>query len=175
MADPEFTLATGMRPNSIYIVVGRKACTTHLEEAHTAIGRPTPIRPPRVKSADLLRPVVVRSRSVGSPSATVNRSPIAFSFSAVFVSSAGPAVRRRTQHLSRLSLRVAKGRSRGDSCGLETHSGPHAGLLMTSDVACARPLSPGSGEGQPIPGTRVHGGEESGRPIKRTRCWTTGS
>jgi hypothetical protein len=36
---------------------------------------------------------------------------------------------------------------------------------MTSDVACARPLSPGSGEGQPIPGTRVRGGEESGRPI----------
>ena len=36
---------------------------------------------------------------------------------------------------------------------------------MTSDVACARPLSPGSGEGQPIPGTRVRGGGESGRPI----------
>jgi hypothetical protein len=41
---------------------------------------------------------------------------------------------------------------------------------MTSDVACARPLSPGSGEGQPIPGTRVRGGGESGRPIKRARC-----
>ena len=37
---------------------------------------------------------------------------------------------------------------------------------MTSDVAAkARPLSPGSGEGWPIPGTRVRGGEESGRPI----------
>jgi hypothetical protein len=36
---------------------------------------------------------------------------------------------------------------------------------MTSDVAYARPLSPGSGEGQPIPGTRVCGEEESGRPI----------
>jgi len=36
---------------------------------------------------------------------------------------------------------------------------------MTSDVACARPLSPGSGEGQPIPGTRVRRRAESGRPI----------
>jgi hypothetical protein len=69
-----------------------------------------PISPPRVKSADLLRPVVVRSRSVGSPSAALNRTPIAFSFSAIFVSSAGPASRRRTQDLSRLSLRVAKGK-----------------------------------------------------------------
>ena len=46
---------------------------------------------------------------------------------------------------------MAKGESGGAaSRGLETHSVPHAGLLMTSDVACARPLSPGSGEGQPI-------------------------
>ena len=29
-------------------------------------------------------------------------------------------------------------------------------------------MSPGSGEGQPIPGTRVRGGEESGRPINRS-------
>ena len=36
---------------------------------------------------------------------------------------------------------------------------------MTSDVAGARSLSPGSGEGQPIPGTRVRGEGESGRPI----------
>jgi hypothetical protein len=41
---------------------------------------------------------------------------------------------------------------------------------MTSDVAGARPLSPGSGEGQPIPGARVHNEGESGRPIKRARC-----
>jgi hypothetical protein len=34
---------------------------------------------------------------------------------------------------------------------------------MTSDVACARPLSPGSGEGRRL---RDHGGEESGCPIK---------
>jgi hypothetical protein len=33
---------------------------------------------------------------------------------------------------------------------------------MTSDVACARPLSPGSGEGQPIPGPCVCGEGESG-------------
>ena len=31
----------------------------------------------------------------------------------------------------------------------------------------ARPLSPDSGEEQPIPGTRVRGGGESGRPIIR--------
>jgi hypothetical protein len=34
---------------------------------------------------------------------------------------------------------------------------------MTSDVAGARPLSPGSGKGQRI--LRTHGREESGRPI----------
>jgi hypothetical protein len=42
---------------------------------------------------------------------------------------------------------------------------PHTGLLMTSDVAGARPLSPGSGEGRPRSTPR--GDEESGRPIKR--------
>ena len=35
------------------------------------------------------------------------------------------------------------------SRGLETQSCPRTGLLMTIDVACARPLSPGSGEGPP--------------------------
>ena len=60
---------------------------------------------------------------------------------------------------------MAKGESGGAaSRGLETHSGPHTGLLMTGDVACARPLSPGSGEGPRIPGTRVRRGEESGVP-----------
>ena len=44
---------------------------------------------------------------------------------------------------------------------------------MTSDVAGARPLSPGSGEEQPLSGTR--GREESGRPINRARCRTCGS
>jgi len=38
-----------------------------------------------------------------------------------------------------------------DPRGLETHSGPHTGLLKMSDVARARPLSPGSGEGQRLP------------------------
>ena len=44
---------------------------------------------------------------------------------------------------------------------------------MTSDVAGARPLSPGSGEEQPLSGTR--GREESGRPINRARGRTCGS
>ena len=89
-----------------------------------------------------------------------------FPFSAFFVSSAGFHPKAgQTQHLLRLKLRVAKRTGRVDPRGLETHAGPHTGLLMTSDVACARPLSPGSGEGQPIPGTRVRGEGESGRPI----------
>ena len=49
-----------------------------------------------------------------------------------------------------IEARASPGRSAradGDSRGLETHSGPHTGLLMTSDVAHARPLSPDSGEG----------------------------
>jgi len=53
----------------------------------------------------------------------------------------------RSQHLLRLTLRVATCERRRDARGLETHPGPHTGLLMTSDVAHARPLSPDSGEG----------------------------
>jgi hypothetical protein len=56
-----------------------------------------------------------------------------------------------------------------DPRGLETHSGPHTGLLMTSDVAEARPLSPGSGEERRIPCTRLRHEEESEGPIIRAR------
>ena len=78
-----------------------------------------------------------------------------------------PSRRRGTQHLLRLKLRVAKC-ERDDARGLETHSGPHTGLLMTSDVAAAHPLSPGSGEGQRIEGTRMHG-EGRERPSHQPR------
>src|SRR5712692_3377223 len=111
----------------------------------------TPMSPPRVKSADLLRPVVVRSPSVGSPSATAESKSDRVLVQCCLRFQRWRASKTRAQHLLRLSLRVAKGKSRRDSHGLETHSGPHTGLLMTRDVACARPLSPGSGEGQPYP------------------------
>ena len=52
----------------------------------SAKSRITPISPPRVKSADLLRPVVEsRKRATVSNSARINAVP----FGAVFVSSAG--------------------------------------------------------------------------------------
>ena len=112
--------------------------------------RPTPISPPYVKYADFLRPVVEsRRRATESDNRRITASP----FSAVFVSSAGPAsTTRGPTPIEARASRVAKCES-GDSRGLETQSGPHTGLLMTSDVARARPLSPGSGEGQRIPRT----------------------
>ena len=67
----------------------------------------TPISPPLVKYADLLRPVAESRRR-----ATVRRDfrIIAFPFSAVFVSSAGfhPDVGVEPKHLLRLRLRMAK-------------------------------------------------------------------
>jgi hypothetical protein len=56
------------------------------------------------------------------------------------------------RHPTPIEAQASRGEceSRRDPYGLETHSGPHTGLLMTSDVAGARPLSPGSGEGPRI-------------------------
>ena len=73
-----------------------------------------------------------------------------------------------------IEARASRGEARGscDPRGLETHSGPRTGLLMTSDVAGARPLSPGSGEERRIPCTRLRHEEESGCPIKRACCRT---
>jgi hypothetical protein len=62
----------------------------------------------------------------------------------------------------------SEGRGSSDPRGLDTHSGPRAGLLMTSDVACARPLSPGSGEGQRHLRTRGVSGRE--RASRQTRA-----
>jgi hypothetical protein len=45
-------------------------------------------------------------------------------------------------------------------------SRPHTGLLMTSDVAGARPWSPGSGEGQRIPERVCMARERAGVPSK---------
>jgi hypothetical protein len=89
---------------------------------------------------------------------------IAFSFSTVFVSSAGPHRGSRTQHLLRLRLRGSEARGSWDPCGLETHSDPRTGLLMTSDVAHARPLSPGSGKGQRLRRTLLRGKKRAGVP-----------
>jgi hypothetical protein len=99
---------------------------------------------------------------------------VAFSFSAVFVSSSGAASMTRSQHLLRLTLRGAKCERR-DARGLETHPGPHTGLLMTSDVAHARQLSPDSGEGPRLRVNAMMHREESRCPIKRSRCRTCGS
>jgi hypothetical protein len=134
--------------------------------------RPTPISPPLVKRPDLLRPVVERRRRA---TARNNADSPAFSFSAVFVSSAG-------FHLddgmdpTPIEAQASRSEARGssDPRGLETHSGPRIGLLMTSDVARARPVSPGSGEGQRQLRTRSVS-EESGRPVKRARYRTCGS
>lgn len=67
----------------------------------------TPISPPLVKSADLLRPVVEPRRGATvSHSVRVNAVP----FSALFVSSAGfhPDAGNGSHHLLRLKLRGAK-------------------------------------------------------------------
>jgi hypothetical protein len=157
----------------------RPACTrafSVMASGYHRPRRPTPISPPFVKSTDLLRSVVESRRLAAvSHAARITAVP----FKAVFVSSAGTTSRRRSYptpieaHASRSEVRGA-----GVPRGLETHSGPHTGLLMTSDVAARRmahPLSSGSGEGQPILETRVHGGGGSGRPIIRARCRTPGS
>jgi hypothetical protein len=93
-----------------------------------ADSRLTPISRPLVKGTNLLRPVVESRRR-----ATVsdNRRITAFPFNAVFVSSAGfhPDVGGGPQHLLRLKLRVGEARGSLDPRGLETHSGPYAGLL----------------------------------------------
>src|SRR5262245_23624958 len=57
---------------------------------------------------------------------------------------------RRCGHPTPIEAQASRSDARGSSHprGLETHWGPHTGLLMTSDFAGARPLSPGSGEGR---------------------------
>ena len=98
-----------------------------------------------------------------------------FPFSAVFVSSAGFHSDGGVVPTP-IEAQASRGEAHGscDPRGLETHSGPHVGLLMTSYVAGARPLSPGSGEGQ-HPENAGASPEESGRPVKRARCRTRGS
>lgn len=108
----------------------------------------TPISPPHVKYADLLRPVVLASPSAAAEAPWWRSPP-----SAVFVSGTGANQGPGTQHLLRLSLRVAEC-GRAGARGLETQSCPHTGLVMTGDVAEAHPLSPGSGEGPRHAGTR---------------------
>ena len=79
---------------------------------HSTLGRrsPTPISPPRVKWADLLRPVVVVN-----PNATVesNRESRSRSVPSSFPELA--RVETRAQHLLRLSPRVARGERRESS------------------------------------------------------------
>jgi len=134
--------------------------------------RLTPISPPLVKWADLLRPAVAsRSR----PTARPDRRTTAFPFRAVFVSRAGshpdagggPNTYRGS---SFVSGEVREGRE--PPRGLETHSAPSYRPPQESDVTEARPLSAGSGEEQHRPGMRRRGEEESECPIKRTRCQT---
>ena len=72
---------------------------------------------------------------------------------AVFVSQTGASRCDGTQHLLRLSLRVAEGADARPR-GLETQSCPCTGLLMTGDVTMVRPLSPGSGKGPRQTGPR---------------------
>ena len=121
---------------------------------------PNTCQPSARQEIDLLRPV---SRRPGPRTPRVARS-----FSAVFVSRAGAA--RRCPHptpIEALGLRMANGGRQRTARGLETQSYPRPGLLMTSDVAAARPSSPGSGEGRRI--ERVRGAEwkEAGVPSTR--------
>jgi hypothetical protein len=144
----------------------------HVSFRYRSNSGPTPISPPVVKGIVLLRPVVESRRR-----ATVrgNLRITALPFSAVFVSSAGF---RRDDGMdpTPIEAQASRGEARGrrDPRGLETHAGPRTGLLMTSNVAGTRPLSPGSGEGQRHLRTRCVS-EESGRPVKRARCRTCGS
>jgi len=126
-------------------------------------GRRTPISPPLVKSADLLCPVVESRRH---PVVRNNVRPTAFSLS---VPSSFPAQAHHhhagvdpTPIEAHASHREA--RRSWDPRGLETHSGPRTGLLMTSDVAHARPLSPGSGEGRRLQGTSLRRRKRAGVP-----------
>jgi hypothetical protein len=130
----------------------------------------TTIRPPRVKYVDLRRPVVVRNRSIGNSSAAAEIEAESRSPQCRLRFQSWRTVRRGrcTQHLLRLNLRMAKGeRARGLSRPRNS-SCPRTGLLMASDVAEARPLAAGSGEGQRLLRTRgARGRSARGPPIKR--------
>jgi hypothetical protein len=120
-------------------------------------GGPTPISPPLVKSADLLRPVVDPR---GRATATIDVRRSAFSFNAVLRFQ--PWRRSLTRHPTPIEAqppRDAEGERR-NARGLETQSCPRTGLLMTGDVTTVRPLSPGSGEGPHQSGTRNRRGRE---------------
>jgi len=78
-------------------------------------------------------------------------------------------IERSTQHLLRLWLRSAECERVG-ARGLETQSCPHTGLFMTSDVAEAHPLSPGSGEGPRQTGPRNGRGEVRGASHQTQRA-----
>ena len=85
---------TGNPSGAASACIGRQSTKTFRSPVSYSLrnlcGWLTPISPPRVKGVDLLRPVVVVS-----PNATAEFIPVAFSFSAVFVSSAGTASRTR--------------------------------------------------------------------------------
>ena len=83
---------------------------------------------------------------------------------------------RRTQHLLRLELRVAKRARVARPARPRNPSGPsYRPPHDERRRRQARPLSPGSGEGQLIPCTPRHGGGERGRPFIAARCQTGGS
>ena len=137
--------------------------------------RLTPISPPRVKYVDLLRPVVL-----GHPSAAAESSAGTFVLSAIFVSRSGAASWTRYPTPIEALAPPAAECERVNARGLETQSYPRTGLRMTSDVAEARPLSPGSGEGSRqaeacdrrseeragVPSTRLAAG-----PLVPDRAW----
>ena len=81
------------------------------KEPDRVVSSLTTIRPPPVKCVNLLRPVVVRDTSVGSLSATVESKSMAFSFSAVFVSSAG-APSMRTRHPTPIEAQPSRRKGR---------------------------------------------------------------
>ena len=126
---------------------------------------PNTYQPSPVKSADLLRPVVLGNRS-----AAVDVDTVASILSAVFVSSTGaPSL---TWHPTPIeALAPPKAEDAGASPrGLETQSCPRTGLVMASDVTEVRPLSPGSGEGPRQTGPRDRRSEVRGASHQTQRA-----